>query len=657
MLPIRKVVLYKHGVGYFEREGDVDGDEAVEFQFKSDEMNDVLKSLTVLDLGGGIVSSISYESTEPVERQLEDIAIRLPDGNAWTGLLGQVKGARVEATVGPDKVTGTVAGIETVTREVHGATTQAFRLALLVDGESLMTYDMLEIGGLRFLDENVKTDLSHLLDILIASKKKDAKKLTLFAKGEGERTLLASYVVETPVWKTSYRVILPADDAKKPILQGWAIVDNTQDEDWRNVALTLVAGLPISFIHDLYSPRHKRRPVVEVQEEEAYAPPMLEESLAEEFDEDEAVGAGADAFAMKAMAPPSAPMKRGKKRFSREEARATSAPVQTRTAEAGDLFQYCIENPVTVRRNQSALVPILQSEFDGKRVAIYNPDVREKNPMSAVLFRNTTGLTLEGGPLTAMEGETYVGESMLDTLKPDEERLVPYSVELGCTVAIDHKSETRPVHTVRVVKGHILMKSYRIARRIYLVKNKTDRKLDLFLDHRFNPGWDLFETPEPHEKTESFYRFRLDVPAKGSVRFAVGERHIDTESCSLSNLDRDTVKVWVASSYIDEATEAVFMELVDMSADIEGFRSGIEKARREIGEIEENQERLRENLQALSDTQQEKRLRERYVGELEKQEDRIVALREQIKAWREKSTELEEARAKRIRGTSFKKNL
>ena len=97
MLPIKKVVLYKHGVGYFEREGEVDGDAAVELQFKSGEMNDVLKSLTVLDLGGGIVSSISYESTEPVERQLEDIAIRVPDGNAWTGLLSQVKGARVEA--------------------------------------------------------------------------------------------------------------------------------------------------------------------------------------------------------------------------------------------------------------------------------------------------------------------------------------------------------------------------------------------------------------------------------------------------------------------------------------------------------------------------------------------------------------------------------
>lgn len=656
MLPIKKVVLYKHGVGYFEREGEVDGDAAVELQFKSGEMNDVLKSLTVLDLGGGIVSSISYESTEPVERQLEDIAIRVPDGNAWTGLLSQVKGARVEATVGPDTVAGTVAGIETVTREVPSGTVQTFRLTLLVDGESLVTFDMLEIGALKFLDENVKTDLSHLLEILIASKKKDAKKLTLFAKGTGSRTLLASYVVETPVWKTSYRVILPAGDDKQPLLQGWAIVDNTQDEDWQNVALTLVAGLPISFIHDLYSPRHKRRPVVEVQEEEAYAPPMLEASLGEELDEDDD-DFGADMRGAKMMSAPSAPMKRAKKMFSRDEARASSAPVQTRTAEAGDLFQYQIENPVTVRRNQSALVPILQSDFDGKRVAIYNPDVREKNPMSAILFKNTTGLTLEGGPLTAMENETYVGESMLDTMKPDEERLVPYSVELGCTITIDHKSETRPVHSVQAVDGCMRMTSHEIARRIYVIANKTDRKLDLFLDHRFNHGWDLFETPEPHEKTESFYRFRLDVPAKGTLKFVVGERHVETDSCSLSNLDADTVRYWVSSRYIDEETQGLFMELVEMSANIEGFEKASEDAKRELEEIRENQKRLRENLQALSDSQQERRLRERYVGELEAQEDRIAALAEEIKSARAEMSKLKKARKKKVRGIAFKKEL
>ncbi len=277
MLPIRRVVLYKHGVGYFERENEVEGDATIELQFKSDEMNDVLKSLTVLDLSGGVVSSISYESTKPIERQLEDIAIKLQDRKSLTGLLSQVKGAEVEIETPSGKVKGIITGIEDLSKSQDNTIIFTYLLTLLVNGKTLKSVDITDIKEITFLDENLQEDISHLLEILISAKKKDAKNLTIYTNGEGKRTILATYVVETPVWKASYRVLL---DEKSPVIQGWALVDNTQDEDWKNVKLTLVAGLPISFVHDLYSPRYKKRPIVQIQEEEAYAPPMLEEGMA-----------------------------------------------------------------------------------------------------------------------------------------------------------------------------------------------------------------------------------------------------------------------------------------------------------------------------------------------------------------------------------------
>ena len=282
MLPIKKIVLYKHGVGYFERQDRVSGDATIDLHFKASEMNDVLKSLTVLDLGDGLIASISYESTKPLEKQLEEIAIRLPDENSLTGLLQQIKGARVEVLAGSEAVEGTVTGIETVTRKLEGhETAWTNYLNLLVDGRSMQSFDLMELKTITFLDASLRKDLQHLLDTLISAKKKDLKRLTIFARGEGERELVASYIVETPVWKTSYRVLLadPAQEQAETLIQGWALVDNTQDEDWEDVSLTLVAGLPISFVHDLYSPRYKRRPVVQVQEEEAYAPPVLEQAL------------------------------------------------------------------------------------------------------------------------------------------------------------------------------------------------------------------------------------------------------------------------------------------------------------------------------------------------------------------------------------------
>ncbi|HZU98242.1 MAG TPA: hypothetical protein VFF73_16170, partial [Planctomycetota bacterium] len=263
-LPIKKVVLYKHGVGYFERHGEVEGDVSLDLYFRASEMNDVLKSLTTLDLGNGHIASVSYESTKPLERQLEDIAIALPDQNSITALLTQLKGARVRVEVATRRHEGLVAGLESVTRREGQATVETHSLALLVDGQTLLTFDLAHVTSITLQDESLKKDLQHLLDVLISGKKKDQKRLTIFAKGAGRREVLASYTVETPVWKTSYRILL---GTHMPVLQGWAVVDNTQDEDWDLVELTLVAGLPFSFVHDLYSPRYKRRPIVQVHEE------------------------------------------------------------------------------------------------------------------------------------------------------------------------------------------------------------------------------------------------------------------------------------------------------------------------------------------------------------------------------------------------------
>lgn len=643
VLPIRRVVLFKHGVGYFEREGSVEGDASIDLAFKAAEMNDVLKSLTVLDLGEGHISSISYESTLPTEKRLEDVAIRLPDGNSLSGLLEQVKGARVKVIAGSDEVEGVVAGIETRWRKVGEDTLHEHQLVLLVGGSSLRAFELAEIKALDFLDDGLRKDLGHLLEILIGAKKKDLKRLTIFAKGAGSRPVQASYVVETPVWKTSYRVML---GKPKTRIQGWALVDNTQDEDWDDVALTLVAGLPISFVHDLYSPRHRRRPTVEVQEEEAYAPPILEQAAyagAAEEDSEIRTMAGmmpppARPAAMAAPAPRMAPPPPSP--GTRAQARERSTVVQTRTVQVGDLFQYVLDRPVTVKRNQSALVPILSAALSGKRVAIYNQSIRDKNPLSAIWLENTTGLTLEGGPLTVLEDEAYVGESMLETLKPGEKRLVPYSVELGCVVAIDHESDTRDVHAVRIVNGVFHLLRFKIARTIYRVTNKTDVPIDLFLEHRFEHGWRLVDTPKPMETTESYQRFRFDVP-KGETHFVVSEQGDQWESIYLNQTTRDQLKVWTASRYLDQAAHDALAGIVALNERVAESMRRQTELQRLIAEIGEKQKRVRENLGALRDSRDEQRLRERYVAELTRDEDELARLNAELAQSRQDKVSVE----------------
>lgn len=668
MLPIRRVILYKHGVGYFERQGTVDGDSEVTLAFRASEMNDVLKSLTTLDLTGGHVASISYESTAPLSKQLEDIAIRLPEKNAASGLLGDVQGARIAVELAGERVEGVGVGIETVEQPADGAKVTRRHLALLVDGSSLRTFDLQEVERVELLDESVRKDLGHLLEILIGAKKKDLKKLTIFAHGDGERELLAAYTVETPVWKTSYRILLPGPHGPEaeaggrgntPVIQGWALVDNTQDEDWENVQLSLVAGLPVSFVHDLYSPRYRRRPVVEVREEEAYGPPVLEDAVATGGFADPVPVAAAAPLAYESAPPPSM-MRASRARAAQKRAvaRESSNPVETRTAEIGDLFEYAIEKPVTVRRNQSALVPILQTAFEGRRVAIYSPTVREKNPMSAVLFHNTTDMTLEGGPVTVLEEETYVGEAMLETLAPGAERLVPYSVELGCVVSVDHRSRLEDVRRVTIVDGTLHLHRHRLKTTIYRVLNKGGRTIDLFLEHRFEKGWKLVDTPDPAEETENLYRFRFDVPGSTAPQgathsFEVHERGDESQTFALADLRKPKLAAWFERTWLDEETHATLAALLELRERIGALEGEIADLEARVEETFTNQQRIRENLGALGDSQQERKLRERYVSRMAEDEELLERTRADVADRKSEAERLRKDLRRRIRAVRY----
>ena len=274
-LPLRRVILYQHGVGYFERQGKVNDDQQVTFSFDASQMNDVLKSLVVLDLSQGKIGAVNFDSVKPLDKRLEEFGFALDDTNAagLTMLLGQLKGSRVEVKAGTAVSVGTVVGIEKHSRTQAQEKIETQDLVLLVESE-LRSFPLEQIRGIRLLDSKLRGDLERYLAVLQSTVKKNARTLVITANGRGARDLFVSYVVEAPVWKTTYRVVL--DEKKKPFLQGWAVVDNVQDEDWTNVSLSLVAGMPISFIHDLQQPRYKRRPVIAPPDDLVMTPQIAE---------------------------------------------------------------------------------------------------------------------------------------------------------------------------------------------------------------------------------------------------------------------------------------------------------------------------------------------------------------------------------------------
>ncbi len=640
-LPIRRVVLYKHGVGYFEREAAVHGDAALALSFKQREVSDVLKSLTVLDLDGGTVAAVSYDSTTPVEQLLAEIALSIPDKGSLVGLLPQLKGARAAVTpAGGSRVEGAILGVDKAdTRTEHGLQEQV-RVSLLTDAGEVRTFDLFGLD-LTLLDDGVRRDLDFYLKTQLAAKKKDARTFTLFARGEGSRTVRVSYVLEAPVWKATYRILLneqsPAATTTEPqpLIQGWAVVDNTSDEDWVDVSLTLVAGLPVSFVHDLYTPRYIRRPVVAVRETTGVLPPTAEAGM-DVLDDDDDDDAGGMAMSMPAPPPLAArsDVRRAvynevdeASRFKWLASAKSSVETQTRERQVGDLFEYGIENPVTVRRNQSALVPIVLKAFAGRSVLLYQKAARAENPMRCVEFENTTGLTLEGGPVTVLDGGSYVGEAMLDTLKPTDKRLVGYAVELAVRVLDNVRSFKQDVHRVVVSKGTLVSYFGQAEQMTYTFTSKADKEQVVYLDHP-RPGGDytLFDTPKPHEITEKHWRFRFPLPPHATTAFVVKTQRPDSQRFVLGEIKDVQFTAWIEAKYVDKKLEKALRESFTVRRQVVDLDEKLKRLAAERDQIHAEQKRVRENMKAVGDRAAEKELRTRFVTTLGKQEDRLEAI-------------------------------
>ncbi len=634
-LPITRVVLYKHGVGYFEREGPVEGDTVLGLTFRQSEVSDVLKSLTVHDQGGGHIASVSYDSTKPLDQLLAEGALSIPDQGSLVSLLPQLKGARVGLHSGvAEAVQGSILGIDTTERQTGDGLVRVVLLSLLTDRGDVRSFDLHALAAVEILDPALRRDLEFYLKTQLSAKKKDARTFSFFAQGTGRRTVRVGYTLEAPVWKATYRILL-GEEGRPPTIQGWAVVDNTQDEDWENVDLTLVAGLPVSFVHDLYTPRYIRRPEVHVQETTGVLPPIMEETLYSEVLAEEAVPAAAapapavpGAFAAKSRARGliSGGGAGGPGEMQRRSA-VSSMPTQVRERQVGDLFEYAIEHPVTIRRNQSALVPIVERGFEGRPVLLFNKTARADNPMRCVELKNTTGLTLEGGPVTVLEGGSYVGEAMLETTRPGDERLVAYAVELSVHVFDNVESRNERVHRVVIRRGSLQASYVYVHQTTYHFKNKADASYTVYLEHpRGGVEWQLAETPAPHEITDNYWRFCFTIEPKKVTKFVVRQRQTLQHGYGLGELDERHFAFWLEQKYLDTATADVLRQALAARQEAARFEAAIQALEKERNGIHGEQKRIRENLQSIGDRPGEKELRERFVRVLNAQEDRLAQI-------------------------------
>lgn len=635
ILPVKKVILYKHGVGYFERQGTVTGQSDVELYFKKDQMNDLLKSLTALDLSGGQVGSIVYDSTKTTVQLLSQYNFKLHDGTGLSHMLRELQGSQIELELigGNSPVLGTIIGVDSRSIKVDDDTTiKEYDVNLIQSTDQIRRVAVDDIGNFRFIDNKINQDIQDYLAILFQQHRRDQKRLVLRTDEAGQRNLLVSYVTETPVWKATYRVVLPEVEKDKSFLQGWAIVDNVSEEDWDNVQLTLVSGLPISFIQNLYDPRFQKRPVVALQDTQAAAPTVPQIGYAARAT---GMAKKPNAFAPAMDAP--VEMEANERFLGRSDTDGDMAQslrelqAATVTRELGDLFEYRIDHPVTVARNRSALLPFVAEEIDGSAVALYNEQTRAKNPLSAVRLQNTTGKTLEGGPLTVLQGASYVGEALTNTIKSDEQRYLTYAVDLGLHVNTKHDSKRQDVERVIINRGNMRIQRALIETKSYNLDNKDDRAKTVVIEHPLRQDYELLQPKKPLEKTDNFLRFEVDVPASQLVKFEVREQRDIWDRVVIRNITPEDIAVYFKQKYISNEIHQQLQTIVALKAEIVELQRLTESLTRERDEIRNTQEHLTKTLRSLRDSAEEKQLRRRYITQLDQYLDRLTAIENSLK--------------------------
>jgi hypothetical protein len=636
VLPLERVVLFTSGVGFFQHAGKVTDDAKVEMSFKAEQINDLLKSMVLEDLDGGTVPAVSYASQDPVTKTLGTFAINLTDNPSIGQILGRLRGARIEVEAA-SPAAGTIVGVEKRTVAAGDDATVEKEFVTILTKEGLRTIPLDTVTRLKLLDERLQGELEKALAVLALGTDNERKSVTLDFAGKGARRVRVGYVQESPVWKTSYRVVLGGDaaDAKekpKALLQGWAIVENTTDQDWKDVRMSLVSGRPISFVMDLYQPLHVPRPEVR---QELYA-----SLLPQQYGQDLTVADGevaatesrdglreprTEQFGSMAAVPGKAARRFGAGGVPPEMA-ADSIQSVAQGAALGELFRYDIATPVSIARQRSAMLPIVSEPVQVEKVSIYDEQVLAKHPLAGLRLVNSTKLNLMQGPITVYAGDAYAGDARIEDLSPGGERLISYAVDLDVEVAPRSQRLPDAVVSVRLAKGTLVATRKLARRKVFEVKNSGADAVNLLVEHRRQQGWKLVTPEKPAETTRDRYRFAVTAEPGKPTTLEVVEEQQTREELAIADTDDDTMLVFTNARETSPAVKEALQKVIERKREIERLVQERSRREQEVQVVGHEQERIRQNMAQLERTSD---LYTRYVQKFATQEDRVEALRKE----------------------------
>lgn len=681
-IPVQQVVLFSSGVGYFEHGGKVAGNASTQLQFKTEQINDILKSLLLEDVDGGTVGAVTFPGLAPLVHTLKGFKVDITTNPDIGDLLNQLRGARITLNAGaaPGRpLVGVILGVEKKSKtNPDKSSSESSQLNLKV-GRQIQSAPLDSVTSFELDDPALQKDLDDALAALAQARGQEKKPVTLHFNGIGDRRVRVGYLVETPIWKTSYRLVLDghmghrhaASAATRPTtgpattpatqasLQGWAIVENQTDNDWNDVRLSLISGQPLSFIEDLYHSQYIPREVVQGNSYTSLRPQTYTSGFVDVPDlsltpnDTRAMrggggggdgggktggGGGGSLFGggeMKEKVPggnemfgvsgkPQNPTQNQNQNPTSIDPTASVAAAANSTRIA-ELFRYSIP-AVTIARQTSAMIPIVTDDIEAERVSIFTLGLTDVHPLLGARVRNNTGKFLLQGPITVIDHGVYAGDARIEDLPPGQDRLLSFGIDQQ--MMIDHtvsEGQNRGAGYIR--KGILKTTTVYVDEQNYQAQNNSDRARTLIIEHPRSAGFAPVDAAQVSETTSANYRLRMIVEPHKVARLKFRQEQTDDKTTQLLPISHADLTALVKDASLPKNIHDALVKAMEIRDQQTFLQSNIGDLDHQIEKFGSDQGRMRDNLRAVAgDTDYYKRL----VKKMDELESAIEAAQKRI---------------------------
>jgi hypothetical protein len=531
-----RVTIFSNGIADFRRVYPIEAGKSRQLAIpvKKDHIGDILASLNVY----GPIKLKRPPHYTPVN----EISGRLQidPQNVYQDVGRKLVGGNVSINEGDSPITGSLVGLNVTESATGGEAVNSYAFVVMTDDGKMKTIPFSQVQTLVFTDESIQSELRKALQRKIESLKPESTTVKLEVESEGGGDCIVHYTVPAAAWKMTYRL---RDTGTGLFFDGFAIIDNNTEEDWKDFQIAVVTGEPITFSTDLAQSKIPQRSQINVVDDQAqgaveaergYVPRSLRRMTKSAAPA--AMMASCADDSLQQMASGEANLDT----YYTEEGMEANTEVK----EIGDFSIFESKTPISIGAGESTTIPVFNVALkDATTTLFFKGENHPERPFRAISFKNETDHSLGRGVCTIYEKGTYAGSCILPACKSGERRMLPHALETGVRVRTERIPQQYAVTAIKISNGTAVSQRQQTCRTIYQIENSKDESFELVLDHnRLAVGCDKKATLqigdekqaiEPIESLKMGYRYTVALPANQTAILVIDERQVVDQTIAL----------------------------------------------------------------------------------------------------------------------------